>query len=260
MKVLFVSSGNSKFGISPIICNQGESLKKEGILLEYFTIQGKGFLGYLKNIKKLKEVLKKNDFDIIHSHYSLSSFVASLAGGKNHVVSLMGSDVNSGFVFRRLIKVFNLFFWKKCFVKSEQMKQKIGLKDVEVVPNGVDIDKFKSLSKSKCQKELGWIENRKHIFFPANPERKGKNFKLAELAVKLLNDDQVELHSISNVPHEKMAVLFNAADSVLFTSISEGSPNVIKEAMACNCPIISTNVGDVGWVIGELTRVLCYHI
>jgi len=57
MKVLFVSSGNSKFGISPIVYNQGESLKKEKIKVDYFTIKGKGIKGYIRSIKDLK---KKN--------------------------------------------------------------------------------------------------------------------------------------------------------------------------------------------------------
>jgi len=70
MKVLFVSSGNSKFGISPIIRNQDESLKKNGIGIEYFTIKGKGINGYLKNIPILKKDLKPYHYDIIHAHYS----------------------------------------------------------------------------------------------------------------------------------------------------------------------------------------------
>lgn len=93
MKVLFVSSGNSEFGISPIIKNQGESLKQNGIDLYYFTIKGKGIKGYLKNIPILKKYLKNHNYDIIHAHYSLSAIVATLSGAKPLVVSLMGSDI-----------------------------------------------------------------------------------------------------------------------------------------------------------------------
>ena len=93
MRVLFVSSGNSVKGISPIIKNQGDSLVDMGVDLTYFTIKGKGFKGYSNSVFKLKKVLNKNEYDIIHAHYSLSAIVASFAGAKPLVVSLMGSDV-----------------------------------------------------------------------------------------------------------------------------------------------------------------------
>ena len=62
MKVLFVSSGNNKFGISPIIKSQGLSLEKEGVEVEYFTINGKGFGGYIKSIPRLRKYVKKNKY------------------------------------------------------------------------------------------------------------------------------------------------------------------------------------------------------
>jgi len=93
MKVLFVSSGNSEFGISPIVKNQGESLKQNGIDLDYFTIKGKGINGYLKNIPILKKYLKAHHYDIIHAHYSFCGWVTKLTLTKIPViVSLMGSD------------------------------------------------------------------------------------------------------------------------------------------------------------------------
>ena len=95
MKLLFVSSGNSKNGISTIIKNQGVSLKNQDIELDFFTIEGKGIKGYLKSIPYLKKQLKENKYDIVHAHYSLSAFTASLAGAKPLIVSLMGSDVKS---------------------------------------------------------------------------------------------------------------------------------------------------------------------
>ena len=95
MKILFISSGNSSQGISPIIHNQGESLKKNGVILEYLTIKGKGLIGYLKSIPMIRKHIKKNKYDIVHAHYSFSAFAASFAGASPLIVSLMGSDVKS---------------------------------------------------------------------------------------------------------------------------------------------------------------------
>lgn len=234
--------------------SQGESLKKEGIKIEYFTIQGKGLIGYLRSVKKMKGVLKKDTYDLVHSHYSLSSFAASLAGAKSQVVSLMGSDVNAGFVFKLLIRLFNSFFWAKCIVKSEDMKKKVGIPDANVIPNGVDMDRFRPLSETDCREKLGWEKRKKHILFPADPDRREKNSALAEKSIEMLRADfEIELHYLTGIDHAETPHFFNAADLVLMTSLWEGSPNVIKEAMACNCPIVSTDVGDVRWVIGDTT-------
>ncbi|MFX0132354.1 MAG: glycosyltransferase, partial [Candidatus Hodarchaeota archaeon] len=76
MKVLFVCSGNSEFGISPIVESQCESLRKNGVDIEYFAIQGKGIIGYIKNIPKLRKKIKSISYDLIHAHYGYSGIVA----------------------------------------------------------------------------------------------------------------------------------------------------------------------------------------
>jgi len=249
MKVLFVCSGNSEFGISPIVKAQGESLKKNRVEIECFLIKGKGIYGYLKNILPLRKYLKNNDFDVIHAHYSLSAYVASLAGAKPIVVSLMGSDVNSGIIAKLIIKIFNFIFWEKCIVKAESMKKKIGIKNSHVIPNGVDFEKFKEIDKEIAKEKINFNLQKKHIIFVANPDRYEKNFKLAKEAFNLLDDKSVELNVVCDVTHEMIPYYYYAADVLLLTSLWEGSPNVIKEAMACNCPIVSTDVGDVKEVI-----------
>lgn len=258
MKVLFVCSGNSKFGISPFIKSQGDSLVKKGVDVEYFTIVGKGVRGYLENIRDLRKKLKKTKYDIVHSHYSFSSYVVSLAGAKNQVVSLMGSDVNSGFFEKILIKFFNKIFWKVCIVKSKDMKRKVGIKDAIIIPNGVDMVKFRSIEKNEACKKVGFDPSKRHVVFAASPERIEKNFKLAKSAVKSIYDKNVKLQIVSDVNHELMPYYFSASDMLILTSVYEGSPNVIKEAMACNCPIVSTNVGDVKWIMGNTKG--CYLI
>ena len=251
MKVLFVSSGNSKAGISQIVRGQGESLKKNGIDLDYFTIVGKGTKGYLKNIPRLRRFLRKKNYDLIHSHYSLSSIVASLSCKLPMVVSLMGSDVHMWFFWKSIIKTFYRFRWDATIVKSAGMKKSISLNNAIVIPNGVDFGLFKPIEKDVAKIKVGFNDKRRHIIFVANPKRPEKNYPLAKKAFELINYDSVELNTVSNVDQNIIPYYINVADILLLTSLWEGSPNVIKEAMACNCPIVSTDVGDVREVISN---------
>lgn len=250
MKVLFVSSSN-RIGISPIVIKQGESLESVGVSVFYYGIKGKKILGYLSNISKIRRQINLLKPDIIHAHYSLSGIVASMAGAKPLVVSLMGSDVKSGVFFRLLIHLFNFIYnWKYIVVKSMDMLADLKIDNVHVLPNGVDIENFKPLNKNICQNKLGWSSAKIHLLFAANPDRPEKKFILAEQSVKLCGFDQTELHVLKNVNHSEIIYHYNAADVVILSSLWEGSPNVIKEAMACNRPIVSTNVGDVHTLFG----------
>jgi len=245
MKVLFISSGNSKSGISPIIKSQGESIKKENIDLKYFTIKGKGVSGYFKSILDLRRELKENHYDICHAHYWLSGIVASLAGAKPLVVSLMGDDVKASPYFRWIIYIFYYLSWSVIIVKSKDMYLTLKIKKAHIVSNGVDMSRFRPIDKDIALKKVGWNSSKKHILFTANPDRKVKNFKLAKEAFEYIGNKNLELHYLKGVPHEKVPYYYNASTVVILTSLWEGSPNAIKEAMACNIPIVSTNVGDV---------------
>ena len=248
MKVLFVSSGNSVNGINPIIQNQANSLITKGVSVEHFVIQNKGFSGYLKNIIKLRKFLKKKKYDLIHAHYSFSGFVVSLTFNKTPIiVSLMGSDVFYSKLSLYIIRFFNTFFWHECIVKNEEMKNNIGDKKVIVLPNGVDIQKFKPLDKSVSQKYLNWNQSKVHLFFCSQPKRYEKNYKLVESALKLIKEEiDFEIHFAEGINNNEINYYYNASDVVLLSSLWEGSPNAIKEAMACNRPIVSTQVGDIG--------------
>jgi glycosyltransferase involved in cell wall biosynthesis len=252
MRVLFISSGNSAMGISPITYNQGESLKQQGILVDYFTLKGKGIKGYLGNILPLRKKIAEKNYDVIHAHYSLTAFVASLARAKPLVVSLMGSDVKAMPFFKFFIRLFTKYIWQATIVKSKDMKSSLGIKNTIVIPNGVDFNRFKPLVKKVCQEQLGWDITKKHILFAANPERAEKNYQLAKDALAVINNSAIEVHFLKNIPNKEVPLYHNAADVVLLTSLWEGSPNVIKEAMACNRPIVSTNVGDVQWLLKDV--------
>jgi len=245
MKVLFISSGNAKDGISPIVKNQGESLKRAGVDLEFFAIEGKGVKGYLRGIFKLRKHLKNNSYDLYHAHYWLSGIVATLGGAKPLVVSLMGDDVKTKEWIKWIIFIFYKLFWAKTIVKSKDMFNAFAKDGVEIVPNGVDFNRFKPIDKEIAQQELGWDSNKKHILFTSDPNRYEKNFKLTKEAFDLINDGSMQLHYMVGIENSKVPIYYNAADVVILTSLWEGSPNAIKEAMACSRPIVATDVGDV---------------
>ena len=88
--------------------------------------------------------------------------------------------------------------------------------------------------------------------FAASPARTVKNFKLFEKALEHVDpDNRIETHILKNIPHKDIPKYLCASDAVVLTSRWEGSPNIIKEAMACNCPVVATDVGDVAWLFGD---------
>lgn len=249
--VLFVCSGNSVNGIGAVVSNQAEALKQQGIDISFFPIKGKGCFSYLKHVFLLKKHLRKNSFNIIHAHYSLSAFAATLAGSKPLVVSLMGSDSRAGKVSSALIRFYGKKRWAKLIVKSISMMEQLKLKDIDIIPNGVDMSFFKPIAHKTLKSKFGFSENKPTILFLANPARKAKNFYLAEQAIKMLNDTNAEFQVRYDISKEEVPQIINAADIILLTSLWEGSPNVIKEAMACNKPIVASNVGDIAWLFGD---------
>lgn len=249
MKILFIRSGNHS--ISPISTLQGKSLEQAGVQVFYFDIIGKGIKGYLKNLYRLRRVVQPLKVDLIHAHYSFSGFLATLAfSGRPVITSLMGSDIKSDNKFRFLVFLFSRFFWKKTIVKSADMYRDLGIKSAEIIPNGVDLSQFYEIDKFVARKILNLPSEEIIVLFAADPNRPEKNFELAQEAIRLAGS-RIKTMYLKGVQPEQVKYYYNAADVVLLTSLWEGSPNVIKESMACNRPIVATRVGDIEWLWGN---------
>lgn len=243
MKILFVSSGRTG-SVSELIKNQGDSLINESIDVNYLIIKP-GFKGYLSGIYKIRKEYRAGRYDLIHAHYSLSAIVASCAGNYPVVASLLGSDAfKSGFI-KYITRLFYRYRWKKTIVKTSQMKDVLKLDKAEIIPNGVNMERFRPIPQRLAREKIGFPAEKKMVVFISDPLRPEKNFQLAVSTVKTLNDNSVELVPVFNKPNADIPYYLNAADVLLLTSSREGSVNVVKEALACNIPVVSTDVGDV---------------
>lgn len=250
MKVLFVASGNKKGGrVSAFVQSQFDSMQKEGVEMIMFPVVGHGWRGYLRNFRRLRKLILKEKPDVVHAHYSTCGYLAVLAamGQKTKkVVSILGSFPSES---RKLkfVRFFIDHIWDATIVKSERTRAQLD-RNLPVVPNGVDLDLFPLMPQEEARTKVDFAVGQKYVIFVSDPSRPEKQFGLAQAAVERLGDKTVHLVPVFNKPHKEVVDYMCAADVLIMTSSNEGSPNVIKEAMACNCPIVVTDVGDVRWV------------
>ena len=263
MKVLFICSGNSpNFDIVPFIKSQGESLLEQGVELSYFKVVGKGIIGYVKSALKLRAYLKDNKADLIHAHYSLCALTAILAFPKKPIIaSFMGDDAYGAYNEKGKLIIGSIYlilltkliqpFVDYIIVKSSNIYKTINFKKkCSVIPNGVNF--IDPTLEKKAFLNLKGIDSReKMIFYLGNKSDSRKNFLLAQKAYDLLKMNNVKLIAPFPIKHEDVFNYLYYSDLLLFTSTMEGSPNLVKEAMACNCPIVTTDVGDVRWILGN---------
>jgi len=266
-RILFVCSGNSKnFEVVPFVQAQADSLIGLGHDVEFSTVKGKGALAYLSHVFILRKLLKTSSYDVIHAHYSLCGFVAYLAGiGRKTpvIVSLMGSDVKGAGLFLSVIRFFTRYLWAETIVKSEDMHRSLRVYSTEIIPNGINLGVFKHLPQDDCRAQLGWDMSKLYILFGADPDRDVKNYHIARQAYELLLSENSQLTTenchlitLGSVSHHQIPIYLNACNTLILTSKWEGSPNIIKEAMACGTPVVCTDVGDVRWLLDGLEG--CY--
>jgi teichuronic acid biosynthesis glycosyltransferase TuaC len=249
MKVLIVCSGNAvHFSLEKdqaFIFDQIKSVEKinRNIQFNIYALKGKGVKGYLNQRRQIQKEILAFSPDLIHAHGGHVGLVCICQRKIPVVVTFHGSDVNNKKT-RWISEIVSLLSSFSIFV-SGILKNKLMFrkKNSCVLPCGVDFSLFYPINKTEAKKELGINIDEKYILFPSSFDNRVKNFTLAEKV--LTHFPEYTIREIKNRTRKEVNLLMNGAELLLMTSFTEGSPQVIKEAMACNKKIVSVNVGDV---------------
>lgn len=243
MKVLIVARYKER-GYAPFITQQVAALEKQGVKCQFFPVKSKGITGYLKHLKTLRKDIKDFEPDVVHAHYGLCGLLANLQRRVPVVTTYHGSDINDKKVLQLSKMAMRLSAWN-IFVSKKTIDIAKPKKKYSLLPCGIDISDLQLTEKQEARERLHLQKDKKYVLFAGAFDNNVKNAPLAKETVALINDNNVELLELKGYSHDEVTLMMCAADAFIMTSISEGSPQVIKEALACGCPIVSVDVGDV---------------
>ena len=262
MKILIV--GNNKPGhFAPFVEEQARALQLQGCDVVFFGVQGKGIMGYLRCLPALKLAIKQHRPDLIHAHYGLSGLLANLQRRVPVITTYHGSDINKPNILRfskiaMRLSAHNIFVSQRNVTLALSPNSLITYrlkKRYTLLPCGVNIPKPWSEMQTQRMEQLTlnqWVQEKlqldaKHVLFAGAFNNAVKDPELAKAAIHELESKgvKVELIELKGFNRDQVNALMYNCDALLMTSKTEGSPQVIKEAMACGCPIVSVDVGDV---------------
>lgn len=259
MRVLFVVPGDGAGSSLIFARRQIEALREAGVAGEEFYLSSRTSPSILwRERRRFRKAVRAFRPDLVHAHYgTMTAFFCALSTRLPLVITFRGSDLNpcpgvskvrsgSG----RFLSQFAALRARRVICVSEGLRQRLWwrLRQAHVVPSGIDTSLFRPWPRSQARAELGWPSDQPVVLFNAGRNPAGKRLDLAREAVQLARARCERLGFIvleGGTPPHAVPAYMNAADCLLVTSAFEGSPNMVKEALACNLPIISVKVGDV---------------
>ena len=194
-----------------------------------------------------------DDFDVVHANYGLTAPFAFAQPTRPVVLTLWGSDLMGSGWLPRVSRAAARRADAVVAPWETLSRELSGVSDHEVIPFGVDTDLFRPIDRAEARERVGWPADERIVLFPYDPSRPVKDYPLAERTVSRLSTD-AELRVVNGVPYAEMPCYVNASDAVLVTSERESGPMVVREAAACNVPVVSTDVGAAADVLAGVAN------
>jgi glycosyltransferase involved in cell wall biosynthesis len=243
------------------VATQMQSIADAGVEVHVEFINGRrSALAYATAISRVRRLARTNRFDLVHAHFGLSGFASSFQP-LPLVVSFCGDDLlgtpngRGGITVKSWIGLRLSHFAARradaIICKSEEMRSRfprpLDVARALVIPNGVDTTRFSPGDRHEARKQLGLDFAECVVLFPHTPTERRKRLDLARDAVARLQQagTPARLLIVEGVPPDRMPYYYRAADCMVVTSDWEGSPNVVKEALCCDLPVVAGDVGDV---------------
>lgn len=245
IKVLIVASDKGgKF--APFIEEQITALEEYGVVVVRYPVIRKGIVGYLHEVPSLRRMIKREKPDVVHAHFGLSGLLANLQRMVPVVTTYHGSDINNPSTLR-FSKMAIWLSKHNIFVSKRNINIAQPKKNYSLLPCGVNLNVLQDNHPKTERVEKILKEGKINVLFAGAFDNNVKDPQLAKQTIEILSQDfdGVNLVELKGYTREEVAILMHSCNALLMTSKTEGSPQVIKEAMACGCPIVSVDVGDV---------------
>lgn len=258
MRILEVSRYKNEYADHqlPFVTEQGEALRNAGCEVEYFLVRG----NYVKAVGALKAKIREWKPDIVHAHYGLSAITAELQGLVPVVTTFHNGETHHWWV-NLMSSLFSLRAKHVIYV-AQHIHDMVYFKakHYSIIPCGVSLEDCVVMDKAEARKQLGWSDDKKYIMFGGAFSNTRKNYALLKEAVDKLNlnfetlnpKSHIEIVEMRGLSREQCVLRMNACDVFALPTKNEGSPQALKEAMACNCPIVATDVADIKHLLGGL--------
>lgn len=254
MKILEVSRYKNNFSthIVPFVSEQGESLRSLGNEVDYFLVEGKGILSYFNQRKALLRKIAKFKPDVIHAHFGLSGITAVLQNKVPVVTTFHNGETLNKYV-NLLTSVFSLRAKHVIYV-AQHIYDLVYCKHKHytILPCGVNMEECVVTPYTEARKQLGWSNQKKYILFGGAFDNLRKNYPLLKQAIELIGRKDIEVIEMRGLNRQECTLRMCACDCFALPTHSEGSPQALKEAMACNCPIVATDTADIAHLLGDL--------
>lgn len=249
MRILEVSRYKNNFADHqlPFVTEQGESLRAIGCEVDYFLVKG----SYIGAVRALKAKIKEFQPDIVHAHYGLSAITAELQDLVPVVTTFHNGETHNWWV--NLMTSLMSLRAKHVIYVAQHIYDMVCFKarNYSIIPCGVSLEDCVVMDKEEARKKLGWSDDKKYIMFGGAFENLRKNYPLLKEAVDLIGGD-IEIIEMRGLSRKDCVLRMNACDVFALPTKNEGSPQALKEAMACNCPIVATDVADIKHLLGDL--------